>query len=58
MVKYGFCYHDIMTNTTRIGVILAIVLISGTLGSTALVFADDDHETKKSFKKSLKNSSK
>ena len=51
-----------MINSTRIGIFLAVVLISGTLGSTALVFAtyddshDDSHdnESKKFIKKSLK----
>lgn len=38
----------------QIGIILTIVLISGTLGSTFLVYADDDDENKKNFKKSLK----
>lgn len=42
-----------MTSSTRLGIILAIVLISGTLGSTALVFADDDNEGKKYLKNSL-----
>lgn len=43
-----------MANTTYLGIILAIILVSGTLGLVTVAFADDDDKRKRYLSNSLK----
>lgn len=43
-----------MKNTAYIGIVLAVILLSGTLGLVTVAFADDDDKRKNYFSKSIK----